>query len=381
MPDFSKVQAVMDTIHEEWGIPYCDLACFYKGKEVYRYMTGSVDEAYTRPVTREALVWMYSCTKPITIAAALQLYEQGKLDIDAPVAQYLPEYAEAYYMQDGERVAVGDTMCVRHLMTMSAGLDYDLNSEGVQWARATYGEPTTRQLAAAFIRKPLKFAPGERFEYSLCHDVLAAVIEVVSGETFGDYLRAHIFEPLGMHDTGFFPTAAQKARFSAQHELPPEGHPNRLVDRFSLPFRLSAKHESGGAGLFSGTDDYARFTVAMTGRGVSPEGVRILKPETVELMRTPQVGKVLKNPDMVATFACGPGYSYGLGVRVLVDKQYGQRSHLGEFGWDGAAGSYVLMDPDAEVTMVYTQHVRSWAYTHPERHGLLRDAFYEAMGL
>ncbi len=371
----------MDTIHEEWGIPYCDVACFYKGEEVYRYMTGCVDAQKQKPVDRNALVWMYSCTKPITITAAMHLVERGKLELDAPVARYLPEYAAAFYMKDGERVAVGDTLRVRHLMTMSSGLDYDLNSEAVQWARATYGEPTTRELAAAFIRKPLCFAPGERFAYGLSHDVLAAIIEVVSGESFGDYLRAHIFEPLGMHDTGFFPSEAQRARFAAQHELPPEGHPNKLIDRFSLPFRLSAKHESGGAGLFSGTDDYARFAVTMTNRGLSPEGVRILQPETVELIRTPQVGKVLINPEMAATFACGLGYSYGLGVRVLTDRSAGQRSHLGEFGWDGAAGSYVLMDPDAAVTIVYTQHVRSWAYTHPERHGLLRDAFYEAMGI
>ncbi len=381
MPDFSKIQAIIDKSHREWNIPSGDVMCFHKGELQYRYMTGFSDAEKTKPLDGSELYWIYSCTKPITITAAMQLYEQGKLDIDAPVARYLPEYADAYYIEDGEKVPVGDTMLVRHLMSMSAGLDYDLWAPTIQAARNAYGEPTTRQFAAAFIRKPLNFKPGDRFDYSLAHDVLGAIIEVVSGETFGDYLKAHIFEPLGMQNTGFTPNEAQRARFAAQYAAKQGSLQVTLIDRFDNPFRLSQKHESGGAGLFSCTEDHAKFAVAMAAGGISPQGVRILQPETIDLIRTPQIGTVVINDNFSGTFACGKGYNYGLGVRVLTDRSYGQRSHLGEFGWDGAAGAYVLIDPDAEVAIVYTQHVRNWAYIHPERHGMLRDAFYEAMGL
>lgn len=197
MADFSKLKAYIDKMHEQWHTPCCDVAVFYKGEAVYRYMIGHADVNKTRPVSADTLYWQYSCSKPITVAAAMQLVEQGKLILDAPVARYLPEYADAYYLKDGEEHKVGDTLTVRHLFTMSAGLNYNLTSDGVLWARDTYGgNATTRELAAAFIRVPLDFAPGDRFQYSLCHDVLAAIVEVVSGQRYGDYLREHIFAKL-----------------------------------------------------------------------------------------------------------------------------------------------------------------------------------------
>ncbi len=381
--DFTKLKAYIDKMHGEWGTPSCDVAVFYKGEAVYRYMVGHADADKTRPVSRDTLYWMFSCSKPITVTATMQLVEQGKLDLDAPVARYLPEYADAYYLKDGAPCKVGDTMRVRHLFTMSAGLNYNLTSDAILWAREEYGgNATTRELAAAFIRMPLDFAPGDRFQYSLCHDVLAAIVEAVSGERYGDYLRAHIFAPLEMENTGFFPTAAQLAdRFADQYRRNHETGEHTLLPRDTIAFRLSAQHESGGAGLFSCTDDYARFAIAMTNGGVSPDGVRILRPETVDLIRTPQLSSVVSNDTFTGAFACGSGYDYGLGVRVLTDKSNGQRSSLGEFGWDSAAGSYVLMDPATGVTVVYNQHVQNWSVERSPLHAPIRDSVYEALGL
>lgn len=382
MADFLGLKAYIDKMHGEWGTPSCDVAVFYKGEAVYRYMVGHADADKTRPVDRDTLYWMYSCSKPITVTAAMQLVEQGKLELDAPVARYLPEYADAFYLADGVPHKVGDTMRVRHLFTMSAGLNYNLIADGILWAQEEYGgNATTRELAAAFIRTPLDFAPGDRFQYSLCHDVLAAIVEVVSGQRYGDYLRENLFAPLGMENTGFFPTAAQRDRFADQYTVDAQSGAHTLQPRFTIPFRLSAQHESGGAGLFSCTDDYARFAIAMTNGGISPDGVRILRPETVDLIRTPQLSSVVSNDTFTGAFACGSGYDYGLGVRVLTDKSNGQRSSLGEFGWDSAGGSYVLMDPDAGVTVVYNQHVRGWSAAHHYMHVPLRDSVYEALGL
>lgn len=383
MADFSKLKAYIDKMHGEWGTPSCDVAVFFKGEPVCRYTVGYADADKTRPVGRDTLYWMYSCSKPITVAAAMQLLEQGQLALDAPVAQYLPEYADAFYIKDGEPHKVGDTMRVRHLFTMAAGLNYNLTSDGILWAQEEYGgNATTRELAAAFIRTPLDFAPGDRFQYSLCHDVLAAIVEVVSGERYGDYLCAHIFAPLGMENTGFFPTAAQIAdRFADQYTVDAKTLAHTLLPRDTIPFRLSVQHESGGAGLFSCTDDYARFAVVMTNGGVSPDGVRILQSETIDLIRTPQMSSVVSNDTFTGAFACGSGYDYGLGVRVLTDRSNGQRSSIGEFGWDSAAGSYILMDPAAGVTVVYNQHVRGWSGAHHYMHAPVRDSVYEALGL
>ena len=373
MSDFSNLKAYIDKMHDEWHTPSCDVAVFLNGEPVYRYIVGHADEAKTRPVDRDTLYWMYSCSKPITVAATMQLVEQGLLELDAPVARYLPEYADAFYLKDGEPHKVGDTMTVRHLFTMSAGLNYNLTSDGILWAREAYGgTPTTRQLAAAFIRTPLDFAPGERFQYSLCHDVLAAIVEVVSGQRYGEYLREHIFAPLGMNNTGFFPNAAQREHLADQYVVDANTLDHTLLERYSVPFCLSAKHESGGAGMFSCTDDYARFAVTLTNGGISPNGVRILRPETIDLIRTPQIKSIVCN---------GSGYGYGLGVRVLTDKSDGQRSSIGEFGWDSAAGAYVLMDPSTGVTIVYCQHVRNWSAAHHYMHVPLRDAVYESLGL
>lgn len=382
MNDFSKVKAYVDKMHDEWGTPCGDIAVFANGEQVYRYMVGHADANKTRPVTDTTLYWMYSCSKPITVAATMQLVEQGLIDLDAPVARYLPEYADAFYMEDGKRHTVGNTMTVRHLFTMSAGLNYDLLSDGILWARKHYnGNPTTRELAAAFIRTPLDFAPGDRYQYSLCHDVLAAIVEVVSGQRYGDYLREHIFTPLGMNNTGFFPNAEQRERLANQYMVDAATLEHTLLDRYSVPFCLSAQHESGGAGMFSCTDDYARFAVAMTNGGISPDGVRILRPETVDLIRTPQMRSVVSNDTFTGAFACGSGYDYGLGVRVLTDKSNGQRSSIGEFGWDSAGGSYVLMDPAAGVTIVYNQSVCGWSAAHHYMHLPIRESVYEALGL
>ncbi len=383
MPDFSKLQAYIDTMHNDWGTPACDVAVYHEGKPVYRYMTGYADDAKTTPVDRDTLYWLYSCSKPITVTAAMQLVERGLLNLDAPVARYLPEYAAAYYIKDGEKTAVGDTLLVRHLFTMTSGLNYNLRTDGIRWAKDTYGEPTTRQIAAGIARTPLDFAPGARFQYGLSHDVLAAVVEVAAGQRFGDYLRDHIFTPLGMHNTGFFLSATQEPHLADQYILNGQTGERQLWAREPAPFRLSAEHESGGAGLFSTTDDYARFAVTMTAGGISPDGVRILRPETVELLRTPQVACAVDGDPHAGTFTCsaGNGYDYGYGVRVLTDRSFGQHSRLGEFGWDGAAGAYVAMDPDAALTVVYIQNMHGWNPIHYGMHNPIRDLSYDALGL
>lgn len=379
MADFTVLKAYMDALHQEKGAPSGDVMVYHKGQLVYRYMTGYADDARTCPVNERTLYNMYSCSKPITVTAAMQLVESGKLELDAPVSRYLPEYADAFVIEDGQRVTVGDTMTVRHLFTMSAGLTYDTVSPSILAEREAHPDANTRQMVAAIIREPLAFRPGERFNYSLCHDVLAAVVEVVSGLRYGEYLQKNIFEPLGMTDIGFFPTEEQMSRMADQYYIDENRQVAWLDDKTCGGFRLAGQYESGGAGLFASTEAYGRFVAAMSCGGVAADGTRILRPETVDLIRSEQLSSYVHTD----TFSCiaPPGYGYGLGVRTLVDKSAGAPSSLGEFGWDGAAGSYLLMDPAQQVGIVYTLHVRNWPALFGSMHLPLRDAVYEGLGL
>ena len=283
MHDFSELMSYTDSLVEK-GIPGCCIAFYFHGEPVFSHCAGYSDFERTKPITENDIFYIYSCTKPVTVAAAMQLVEQGRLGLDDPVCRYLPEYADAYYMNDDERVAVGDTMTIRHLFTMSAGLDYDLKSKPIfDMRERSENTADTRRMVAAFVQKPLLFKPGERLEYSLCHDVLAAVVEIVACQSFGDYLRENIFKPLGMSNTGFFPSKEQFTRMAAQYHNAGAVRMDKVNE-----FRLSERYESGGAGMFSTLTDYGRFAAAMSCGGKAPDGTRILKSETVDLIRTPQ---------------------------------------------------------------------------------------------
>jgi len=365
-------------LRQEKDVPSVDIIVMQNHKELFRYMSGTTDKNRTKPVTADDLYYIYSCTKPMTCAAALQLVEQGKLGLDDPVCKYLPAYRDAFLLKDGEKVTVGHTMTVRHLFTMSAGLNYKLKASAVVQKLKENPMASTRQLVDCFVQSPLEFAPGEKFNYSLCHDVLAAVVEAASGLRFSQYLQKNIWEPLGMKRTGFHPAEAEEENLVWHFKY-------SAVEDKVLPKRekvcnycLGENYDSGGAGLFTATEEYVLFADAMACGGVGKNGRRILKSETVDLMRQDQTG--IYSVPYGTSGKPDPGYGYGLGVRTLVSKGDGQRSAIGEFGWDGAAGSYILMDPAHKLSVFFTMSVTNWVPLLG-RHTALRDAVYESLGI
>ncbi len=378
MADFSAVKAYMDQLHSQKGVPGCDVAVYYKGEPVFRYMAGYADDEKQQPVTEDTLYLLYSCSKPITVTAALQLIEQGKMGLNDPVMQYLPAFADAYVIEEEQKVVVGDTMTVKHLLTMSAGFNYNVQMPSVLALREKNPDATTREMVEAFVQEPLDYRPGDRFAYSLCLDVLVAVIEVASGMRFGDYLQEHIFAPLGMTDIGFFPNEQQQARLIEQYACSSEKGLIKISKDIGA-FLLSSQYESGGAGLFASNEALGKFVAALANGGVAADGTRILKEETVALLQQHQLTGFLKNPG----FGCGagPNYGYSFGMRTLRNQNGGERSHVGEFGWDGAAGAYVLMDPDAKVGIAYCQQTKGWPVLYNGIHAPLRDLVYEALGV
>ena len=207
---FPKLTEYIEDLHREKHSPSCGIIIYSNHKKIYENYWGCEDAERTRKTTGKTLYNMYSCTKPMTVAAGMMLWERGLIDLDAPVEKYLPEIAEAFVLKDGEKVKVGGKMLVRHLFTMSAGFDYGITSRHIsELVRKTRRKASTRDMISAFTATPLMFEPGERFYYSLCHDVLAAVREVASGMRFADFMRENIFEPLGMDSTCFHMSAEE----------------------------------------------------------------------------------------------------------------------------------------------------------------------------
>ena len=352
--NFSKLTQLLDSLGER-HIPARDLMVTIGGDVVYRHFAGTRDEAGAAPMDGREAYWVYSMTKPLTIACALKLMEEGALGLSDAVCRYLPEYSKY------------PTMTIEHLMSMRAGLDYDLQASAIL---ALGRNASTRQAVAAMAEKPLHFPPGTDYLYGLCHDVLAGVIEVASGMKFGEYMKKALFDPLGMAHSGFKVEDYHRENLCAQYEL--DASQTRLMplDRFYNNFRLTDAYESGGAGLITTVEDFMRFASAMASGGGG-----ILSMETIDVWRGRTLtGKAKETFDQMGR----AGYNYALGVRVLVDGRY-SKGPVGEFGWDGAAGAHVIMDPKNQLAAVYAQHVRNMGYVYSEIHPKLRDLIYEGI--
>ena len=373
--DFSKLDKLIDTMPSR-GIPACDLAITQYGEPVYRRMAGYADLAGTRPVSDRDLYWIHSATKVITCVAAVRLIEEGKLSLEDPVSRYLPEFAHLTVRTPEGPVPCRTPMTILHLFTMTGGMDYDVTAAPIAEAAARPGAGTV-DIVRAMAAVPLHFEPGTIFKYSLCHDVLGAVVEIVSGMRFSDYLRRTIFDPLEMGDTGFSPTEEQRARFSQAYRyraadgkaFPCEGH------GFDFP---GTAYESGGGGLFSCPGDYVRLMSALALGGTAKNGYRVLRPESVASLEVNRL-----SVDALAGLVGARLYGYGWGLcgRVHVNPAYSlSRASVGEFGWDGAAAAFAMVDRPHGIGLFFGTHVHSCTYAYHVLHPLIRDLAEEALG-
>ena len=278
---FEPLTAFVDSVSDHYGIPACDLIVFKDGREVYRHLAGFSDAEGKIPASENDLYRLYSATKIATCTAALRLVEDGVLSLDDPVSKYLPAYADLTVKQpDGSVKPAENVMTVRHLFTMTGGLDYDSDRGGVKRVIAEKGDKAgTIDICSAFVEAPLDFEPGTHYQYSLCHDVLGAVVEAASGMRFGDYLKKVIFDPLGMKDTCFALPEDQLWRVSEMRNCDPETWKPIPAGKGDA-FRFTPNYESGGGGLTSSAYDYALFAAALANKGTGLNGYRLLKPET-----------------------------------------------------------------------------------------------------
>ena len=371
--DEAKMTAYLDSLLEA-GIPSVDCIVYQDHKQIYRHMNGTVDGAKTKKVQANQRYLMFSMTKVQTMTAIMQLVEQGRLSLEDEVGKYLPAYRRLMVEKDGGVEELKTPMKIWHLLSMQSGLDYDLNRPGIQRVLKEKGQQaTTREIVDAMVETPLKFVPGTHFLYSLSHDVAAAVLEVVTGMRFGEYLKKNLWEPLEMQDTFFAkPQNDGLERLARQYIANEKGI---VPMEQTCNYQLSECYESGGAGLVSCTEDYAKLADALSCGGESANGVRILKAETVELIK-----KNLLCEDAIRDIEVSmsrKGYGYGCGMQVLMKPEMiGSAAPAGIFGWDGAAGSCIQMDTVSKTSIVYVQHVRNCGMAYGVIHPKLRELVF-----
>ena len=372
--DFTKLDKLIDSL-PACGIPMCDLAVTYKGELVYRHSSGYSDAELTKPTSADDIYWIFSNTKITTCIAAMRLVEEGKMAIDDKLSKYIPEFESMQVRkQDGSIVPAKTPITIEHLFTMSAGFDYNSAAAPIKAAKEACG--STLDIVKAMSKVPLGFEPGTNYRYSLCHDILAAVVEVVSGMKFSEYTDKYIFKPLGMTNTGFRPTEEQKKRFSAMYNY--HGGINKAILTDCTNFyAFSPTYDSGGAGLYSTVDDYLKLVTTMALGGTSKDGYHLLSPESVKLM---QVNRICDEGRRSFSTTRLFGYGWGLCGRVHVDPTVSHsKSPVGEFGWDGAAGAFNLMDPENQIALYMGTQVKGCQYIYHKIHPEIINIVYEAI--
>ncbi len=390
--NFDQLTEYIDSLNKEYGIPAADCKITRGHEVVYRHMTGYSDFEGTTPITENTLYRLFSATKIVTMTAVMQQIERGNLRLNDEVRTYLPEFdimmvADEFKFEfplhwptlEDKCHHAHNTIRIIDLMSMTAGLSYNTGSkELMELKKKSNNQASTREVIAEMAKMPLVYEPGTRFSYSLGHDVLAAVVELVSGQKFSTYVKDNIFEPLGIKDFYFHWEDNQSLsdRICAMYmgvfgtdELKPDD------GAMSGGFKITANYESGGAGLAGTVDAYSTFIDALCNGGVGVSGARILSEASVKMFTIPYTTGQMSED---FAFAGKVGYEYGLGVRVLVDDK-ASKSPVGEFGWDGAAGAFALIDPVNHISIFYAQHIIGFPKVYHEIHPKLRDIAYECM--
>ena len=361
----SEKQQLEKVLRDAIGNKECagaNLMVLKEGKEIFYLEDGYADLEEGLHIKRNTIFRMYSMTKPVTAAAAMILLERGVIDLYEPVSKFLPGFKNQAVAEGDQLFSLEREVNVKDLLSMTSGLVYGGNDKAGQETEAFFEEVDVRLLSDNPVstfeavnrlgRCALAFQPGSAWQYGASADVLGAVVEVAGDMRFGEFLEKEIFEPLGMKDTAFWVPAEKRNRLAKTYEYDQNGNltpyfGNHLGIISSMD-RIPA-FESGGAGLASTIDDYARFANMLMNDG-SLDGVQILRPKTVEYMTnctlTPEHQKYI--------WPALGGYSYGNLMRVMTDcSKAGIVSSPGEYGWDGWLGAYFCNCPKDKLTILF----------------------------
>ena len=360
--DGKRIDAALEAMIADGRAAGTSALIWQDGREVYFGAAGMADRAAKRPMRRDTIAQIYSMTKPVTGVALMQLWEQGKFRLDDPLAKYLPEYAamRVYTGKDAagqpRTVPAERPISVRDILRHTAGFAYGAGPTPAHDAYVA-ADPLALTIPLSEASKrlatvPLLYQPGTQWEYSIAVDVQAALVEKLSGQPFADYVRAHIFEPLGMNETAWRQPDARLPRFAAMNV---KQHGKLVQQPAAEAQKLNFEDHAltpGGFGLASTLDDYSRFA-RMLLNGGELDGARILKPSTVKLMATDQLDPAITERAWLPSKGA-VGFGFDFAVRKSPPQTAQEnRGATGEYFWDGMASTLFWVDPANKLTAVF----------------------------
>lgn len=381
---------------ERGAIPGAVLIVARNGKIVYRQAVGYQDRENKTPMKADAMFRIFSMTKPIATVAVMMLAEEGKIDVMAPVARYLPEFKDVKVGVEKTDPATGKPtltleapvrpMTVQDLLRHTSGLVYgpfgnSLVHQAYNQANLFDNGQTLAEFVTKIAKLPLAHQPGSTWEYGMSTDVLGRIVEVVSGMPLDRFLERRITQPLGMSDTAFYLNTSQAERLVEPQVDPATGKKPQFGDAKDLT-KEKVKWFSGGGGMLSTASDYARFC-QMLANGGELDGVRLLSPKTLAVMTSDQIPPNASRVGMLAAAQdLSPlpelGQSFGLGFAVRTDLGHSPVSgSVGDYFWAGAAGTYFWIDPQEKlyaVMMLQMPFVEAGTYRRA-----LREIVYGAL--
>ncbi len=368
--DPAKLDAIRTALNadvQSGKIPGAYLLIGRKGQVAFQQGFGVQGPGQTTPMSDETIFRIFSMTKPVVAVTAMTLVEEGKLNLDAPVSDYLPAFKDIkVWQKEGDPKPATKPMLIRHLMSHTSGIIYSFIQPQLPISKAWVAGGEQRQDLNAkdwseqvVAKLPMAAEPGDAWNYSQGLDVLGGVIEKITGQTLEQAIRERVTGPLGMTDTGFIQPKAKAPRFAQSQKQ----------DALYYDYTMDRVLFAGGGGLSSTAEDYLRFVHMLANDG-EYRGVRILKPETVDLMMIDQTTAEVRGKGL---FFPGAGMGFGLGVSLVIDDTKTKTTGNGTFSWNGIAGTEWWYDPKNDLFMVfliqdrallseYQRKNRTWIY-------------------
>lgn len=366
----SKIDAALRGAVEAGDVPGVVAIATDRESVIYEGAFGKRVLGKPEPMTPDTVVWIASMTKAVTSAGAMQLVEQGKLDLDAPAAKVVPEIGAAQVLEGFDANGQPRTraprrpITLRHLLTHTAGFGYDIWNTDLGKYQEVKGIPGIISCENAALTTPLLFDPGDKWYYGINIDWAGKMVEAVSGEKLGPYLQKNLFAPLGMTSTAFKITPSMRSRLAKIHQ---RGGNDALEPQMELEIPQEPQFEMGGGGLYSTAQDYLQFVRMILNRGKASSG-QVLKPETVDLMSRNNMGDsrvtllTTAAPPLSndAEFFPGVSKSWGLSFQINEEKAPTGRP-AGGLMWAGLANSYYWIDPKTGIGGVYLTQILPFA--------------------
>lgn len=361
-----EVDKIVEDLIAKKRLAGAQVAVVRKGKVVYDKTFGKMDIEADKPMREDIIIRIYSMSKGITTAAALTLYDEGKIGLDDPVSKYIPEFKGVKVWQGDAAVPVKREPTVRDLMRHTAGLTYGGvgNPEADKlFKAANLGDKnqTLEEFSAKMGKLPLKYEPGTEWMYSYSVDILGRVIEVASGKPFDVFLQERLFKPLDMKDTGFYVPAEKLDRLATVYNSDGKGTLKPVDVPATSSYRTKPGMLSGGGGMVSTIRDYLRF-LQMVANGGKLDGKRVLKEKTVRLMTHNEVPEMAMPIRFGKELREGVGFGLGFNVRVATSNKWDPAGPVGEWGWGGMASTHYWASPKDDLVVVTMEQTLPYSF-------------------